>query len=206
MNAEPGEGAPNYSEAVKWFRKAAELGVRDSQYNLAILYARGLGVDKDLGQSWLWFALAAQQGDADAATKRDEIAREMDPVSLASAVEALMKFKAAKPDPAANEVAAPPGRMGRQDELALARPIAAAGRRGSPASAALTGTSSGAMIHRSPSHFPCRKLKPCSKDDPIRPLARADRGFACGFSASPTCTRISILTTITVIARTIRSA
>ncbi len=109
MSAEPGEGAPNYSEAVKWFRKAAELGVRDSQYNLAILYARGLGVDKDLGQSWLWFALAAQQGDADAATKRDEIAREMDPVALASAVEALMKFKAAKPDPAANEVAAPPG-------------------------------------------------------------------------------------------------
>jgi localization factor PodJL len=109
MSAEPGEGAPNYAEAVKWFRKAAELGVRDSQYNLAILYARGLGVDKDLGQSWLWFALAAQQGDADAATKRDEIAREMDPASLASAVEALMKFKAAKPDPAANDVTAPPG-------------------------------------------------------------------------------------------------
>jgi len=28
--AEPGEGAPNYPEAVKWFRRAAELGVRDS--------------------------------------------------------------------------------------------------------------------------------------------------------------------------------
>jgi localization factor PodJL len=109
MSAEPGEGAPNYPEAVKWFRKAAELGVRDSQYNLAILYARGLGVEKDLGQSWLWLSLAAQQGDADAATKRDEIVREMDPDSLASAVEALMKFKAAKPDPGANDVAAPPG-------------------------------------------------------------------------------------------------
>ena len=109
MSAEPAEGAPNYPEAVKWFRRAAELGVRDSQYNLAILYARGLGVEKDLGQSLLWFSLAAQQGDTDAATKRDEIAREMDPVSLASAVAAFMKFKAVKPDPAANEVAAPPG-------------------------------------------------------------------------------------------------
>ena len=109
MSAEPGEGAPNYPEAVKWFRRAAELGVRDSQYNLAILYARGLGVEKDLGQSLLWFSLAAQQGDTDAATKRDEIAREMDPVSLASAVAAFMKFKAVKPDPGANEVAAPPG-------------------------------------------------------------------------------------------------
>ena len=99
MSAEPGEGAPNYPEAAKWFQMAAERGVHDSQYNLAILYARGLGVEKDLGQSWLWFSLAAQKGDADAATKRDEIAREMDPASLASATEALMKFKAAKPDP-----------------------------------------------------------------------------------------------------------
>ena len=109
MSAEPGEGAPNYPEAAKWFRRAAELGVRDSQYNLAILYARGLGVEKDLGQSWLWFSLAAQQGDADAAKKRDEIAGEMDPASLAAAGEALMKFKAVKPDPAANDVPTPPG-------------------------------------------------------------------------------------------------
>ncbi len=94
---------------MKWFQRAAELGVRDSQYNLAILYARGLGVEKDLGKSWLWLSLAAQQGDADAATKRDEIAREMDPVALASAVEALMRFKPVKPDPGANDVAAPPG-------------------------------------------------------------------------------------------------
>jgi localization factor PodJL len=109
MSAEPGEGAPNYPEAVKWFRRAAELGVRDSQYNLAILYARGLGVEKDLGQSWLWFSLAAQQGDLDAATKRDEIAREIDPVALASALAKFMIFKAAKPDPGVNEVTAPPG-------------------------------------------------------------------------------------------------
>jgi len=109
MDAEPGAGEPNYTEAAKWFRKAAELGLRDSQYNLGILYARGLGVDKDLRQSFLWFALAAQEGDADAARKRDEIAGQMDPALLASAVEALMKFKPLKPAPAANAVAAPPG-------------------------------------------------------------------------------------------------
>ncbi|HSV00621.1 MAG TPA: hypothetical protein VLI91_10985, partial [Roseiarcus sp.] len=109
METDSGAGEPNYLEAAKWFRRAAELGLRDSRYNLAILYARGLGVEKDLGQAWLWFALAAQQGDGDAATKRDEIAHEMDPATLASAVEALMKFKPARPDPSANEVAAPPG-------------------------------------------------------------------------------------------------
>jgi localization factor PodJL len=109
MSADLDGGEANYLEAAKWFRKAAELGVRDSQYNLAILYARGLGVEKDLGQAFLWFALAAQQGDADAAKKRDEIAGQMDPSSLASAVEALTRFKAVKPDPAANEVTGPPG-------------------------------------------------------------------------------------------------
>ena len=109
MNTDSAVGQPNYPEAAKWFRKAAELGVRDSQYNLAILYARGLGVEKDLGRSFLWFSLAAQQGDTDAAKKRDEIAGELDAASLASAVDALMKFKAVKPNPAANEVAVPPG-------------------------------------------------------------------------------------------------
>jgi hypothetical protein len=33
----------------------------------------------------------------------------MDPASLAAAADALAKFKPVKPDPAANEVAAPPG-------------------------------------------------------------------------------------------------
>ena len=129
MDTDSGMGEPDYPEATKWFRKAAEFGVRDSQYNLAILYARGLGVEKNLGQSFLWFSLAAQQGDTDAAKKRDEIAGQMDPASLASAVEALMKFRTVKPDPAANDVAAPPGGWdAKSDSL---RSIAS--RRGSPA-------------------------------------------------------------------------
>ena len=86
---------------------AGELGVRDSQYNLAILYARGAGVEQDLRQSWMWFSLAAQQGDPDAAKKREEVAAKMDPASLAAAADALAKFKPVKPDPATNEVAAP---------------------------------------------------------------------------------------------------
>ncbi len=108
MYAEPVGGSPDYAAAAKWFRKAAEMGVRDSEFNLAILYARGLGVDQDLRQSWLWFSLAAAQGDADAAKKRDEVAAKMDPAALAAAADELAKFKVAKPDPAANDVASPP--------------------------------------------------------------------------------------------------
>ena len=155
MSAEPAEGEPNYPEAVKWFLRAAEFGVRDSQYNLAILYARGLGVEKDLSQSWLWFSLAAQQGDTDAAKKRDEIAAEMDPASLASAAEALMKFKVLRPDPGRERRARAAWRMGRQDGLVAARPIAAR-RCGTPASASLTGTSNAAALDLAP--FPASRL------------------------------------------------
>jgi localization factor PodJL len=108
LYAEPAGEAPEYAEAAKWFRKAADMGVRDSEFNLAILYARGLGIDQDLRQSWLWFSLAAAQGDADAAKKRDEVAAKMDPAGLAAAADDLAKFKAVKPDPAANEPPSPP--------------------------------------------------------------------------------------------------
>ena len=110
MAAEPPVGqAPDYGEAARWFRLAGALGVRDSQYNLAVLYARGLGVAQDLRQSWMWFSLAAAQGDADAARKRDEVAGKLDPAQLSAAADLLAKFKTQKPDPAANDIAAPPG-------------------------------------------------------------------------------------------------
>ena len=66
----------------------------------------------------MWFSLAAEQGDADAAKKRDEVAAKLDPASLAEAAEVLAKFKPAKPDPAANEVTIPPGGWDGQSEAA----------------------------------------------------------------------------------------
>ena len=107
------EGAgvkPDYSEAADWFQKAAQLGVKDSQYNLAILYARGMGLAQDIGQSWFWFSLAAQQGDLDAAKKRDEVAAKMDAKALADDKPRSGQFsRDATPNPAANDVPAPPG-------------------------------------------------------------------------------------------------
>ena len=52
-----GEGVPeNDAEAVKWFRKAAEQGDADAQYNLGVMYANGEGVLKDEAEAvpgWL---------------------------------------------------------------------------------------------------------------------------------------------------------
>jgi localization factor PodJL len=110
MNAEGAAGGKSdYGEAAQWFRKAGQLGIRDSQFNLGVLYARGMGVPQDFVQSWLWFSLAAQQGDAEGAKKRDDVAAKMDAGAAAAAARALAEFKTGTPSPAANEAPAPAG-------------------------------------------------------------------------------------------------
>lgn len=56
----------DYSEAVRWYRKAAEQGDADAQYNLALKFKNGQGVNKDLSEARRWFQKAADQGDEDA--------------------------------------------------------------------------------------------------------------------------------------------
>jgi localization factor PodJL len=107
--AEGVNGAPEYAAAADWFKKAAELGVKDSQFNLAILYARGLGTGQDLAASYGWFSAAAATGDEDAAKKRDEVGARMSPDLLGQAKAAAAAWKPKTPDPAANEINAPPG-------------------------------------------------------------------------------------------------
>jgi TPR repeat protein len=58
--------AKNQLEAVKWFRKAAEQGNADAQYNLGCCYYDGKGVEKDSAEAVKWTRKAAEQNDADA--------------------------------------------------------------------------------------------------------------------------------------------
>jgi localization factor PodJL len=107
LDADGGGVGPNYKSAAQWFRKAAERGVADSQFNLGILYARGIGVEQNLAESYKWFSLAAAQGDADSARKRDDVAKRLDPQSLAAAKLATQTFTP-EPQPAeASDVGAP---------------------------------------------------------------------------------------------------
>ncbi len=108
LMAEGADGRPDYAAAANLFRQAAEYGVRDSQFNLAILLGRGLGLEQDMTQSYIWFAVAARQGDNDAAKKRDEVGARLTPVDLAAGRSASLSWKAKTADPAANEVSAPP--------------------------------------------------------------------------------------------------
>lgn len=45
------------TEAVKWFRKAADQGVAMAQYNLGVRYANGEGIPKDAVQAYAWVNL-----------------------------------------------------------------------------------------------------------------------------------------------------
>src|SRR6516165_9570183 len=109
LDADGGGKGANYDSAVQWFRKAADRGVADSQYNLGILYARGIGVEQNLAESYKWFSLAAAQGDADSGRKRDDIAKRLDPQSLAAAKLAIQTFTAEPQPEEAVIVATPPG-------------------------------------------------------------------------------------------------
>jgi localization factor PodJL len=98
-----GADQPNYQDAAFWFRRAAEHGVRDSQYNLAVLSARGLAGSVDLRAAYVWFSIAAANGDGAAAAKRDEVARRIDGGQLAAARNDFAAFQPRLPDPVANE-------------------------------------------------------------------------------------------------------
>lgn len=98
----------NYLTAAKWFAKAAEYGLRDSQYNLGVLYQRGLGVEKDPAKAYQWFAIAAEGGDANAAEKRDDVARTLTDAERKTADRALASWTVTPVDEAVNRAAQEP--------------------------------------------------------------------------------------------------
>jgi len=77
--------------------------LKDSQFNLGIIYALGSGVKQDLAVSYKWFALGAAQGDQEAARKRDDIATHLDHTALAAAKLAVSTWRAMPISREANE-------------------------------------------------------------------------------------------------------
>ena len=59
--------AKDETEAVKWYRKAAEQGVALAQTDLGNCYLNGIGVSKDGTEAMKWFRTAADQGFGQAA-------------------------------------------------------------------------------------------------------------------------------------------
>ena len=55
-----------YDAAFDYYRRAAELGDADAQYNLSIMYRKGLGVEKDEKKELYHLEVAAIAGHPDA--------------------------------------------------------------------------------------------------------------------------------------------
>ena len=56
----------NYSEAVRWYRKAAAQRHPTAQFNLGIMYQNGQGVGKNYTEAAKWYRKAAEQGNSEA--------------------------------------------------------------------------------------------------------------------------------------------
>lgn len=56
------------SQAVMWYRKAAEQGLDSAQVNLALCYLSGIGVTKDEQEGIRWLEKAINSGNSDAMT------------------------------------------------------------------------------------------------------------------------------------------
>jgi len=56
----------DYSTELKVWRPLAEQGDAEAQYNLGVMYERGLGVSRDYIKSVKWYRKAAEQGYAKA--------------------------------------------------------------------------------------------------------------------------------------------
>ncbi|MEQ1784026.1 MAG: peptidoglycan-binding protein, partial [Hyphomonadaceae bacterium] len=65
--------------AVEWFRTASDLGLVDSQYNLAVLYEQGLGLSQDKSEAAYWFEVAGRAGDQDASRRARTLLGDMQP-------------------------------------------------------------------------------------------------------------------------------
>lgn len=70
-----GEGvAQNYSQALKWYTRAAKQGYIRAQYNLGLMYENGEGVVRNMHVATEWYKKAANQGDDTAKHKLEELA------------------------------------------------------------------------------------------------------------------------------------
>ena len=56
----------DYIQAVYWFRKAAEKGIAEAQFELGVCYHYGEGVAQDFVKATYWYRKAAKQGYSNA--------------------------------------------------------------------------------------------------------------------------------------------
>ena len=59
-----GVPAPDFKEALRWWKEAARRGYAVSMNNVGLLYANGQGVEQDYAAALKWWQMSAERGNA----------------------------------------------------------------------------------------------------------------------------------------------
>ncbi len=78
---------------MRWFRLAAAQAETTAQVHLGVHYATGQGVPEDDGQAYMWFNLAASQGNETATENRDLLAERMTAADISEAQRLAREWK-----------------------------------------------------------------------------------------------------------------
>jgi hypothetical protein len=94
-----GEGvaAPDPAKAAALTKAAADQGLVDAQVDICAFYYQGVGVPKDLVQSYLYASLAAEQGSPDGTSILSLLSQDMNPEDIAKGDAAVRAWKPVLP-------------------------------------------------------------------------------------------------------------
>jgi hypothetical protein len=84
QNGAIAENGKNYSAAMEWYKKAADLGNSNAEISIGLMYETGEGVERDYSKAKDWYEKAKTHGDT-------------------SADESLLRIKKAEQDEAKND-------------------------------------------------------------------------------------------------------
>ena len=90
--------------ASQWFEKAAQRGVVDSQFNLGVLFESGQGLPKNVTDAFVWYSIAAAQGDQFAKKRVEVLSTTLAASELEAAQLRVASFKPVKVDDKANGI------------------------------------------------------------------------------------------------------
>ena len=77
--------AKNYKAARRKCEDLAKRNHMPAQYNLGLMYKKGLGVPRSYVFAYMWFNIAALNGDESSVNERDGFEKEMTKASIAKA-------------------------------------------------------------------------------------------------------------------------
>ncbi|GAB6046855.1 hypothetical protein JCM19379_06780 [Methyloparacoccus murrellii] len=76
----------DHAEAARWFRQAADAGNADAALILAEMYRQGDGVGANRSEAYLWYSVAGELGKDEARTPRQQLAEQLSPSELNTAL------------------------------------------------------------------------------------------------------------------------